>query len=173
MAPRPRSGASRWTSSPANWCVCVVGPNGAGKTTLINAIAGLHRVREGTLRFSGRDITQLASHRFCEAGIAIVPEGRRLFTQMTVLDNLELGSFIAKAKVHRKESLEHVLALFPALKAKLESPAGSLSGGQQQMVAIGRALMARPGLLLLDEPSLGLAPLIVMDMFRIIREINA
>jgi len=153
--------------------VCVVGPNGAGKTTLINAIAGLHRVREGTLRFNGRDITQLASHRFCEAGIAIVPEGRRLFTQMTVLDNLELGSFIAKAKVHRKESLEQVLALFPALKAKLESPAGSLSGGQQQMVAIGRALMARPGLLLLDEPSLGLAPLIVMDMFRIIREINA
>ncbi|MBK5207518.1 MAG: ABC transporter ATP-binding protein, partial [Polaromonas sp.] len=153
--------------------VCVVGPNGAGKTTLINAIAGLHRVREGTLRFNGRDITQLASHRFCEAGIAIVPEGRRLFTQMTVLDNLELGSFIAKAKVHRKESLEQVLALFPALKAKLESPAGSLSGGQQQMVAIDRALMARPGLLLLDEPSLGLAPLIVMDMFRIIREINA
>lgn len=153
--------------------VCVVGPNGAGKTTLINAIAGLHRVREGTLRFNGRDITQLASHRFCEAGIAIVPEGRRLFTQMTVLDNLELGSFIAKAKVYRKESLEQVLALFPVLKVKLESPAGSLSGGQQQMVAIGRALMARPGLLLLDEPSLGLAPLIVMDMFRIIREINA
>ena len=153
--------------------VCVVGPNGAGKTTLINAIAGLHRVREGSLRLNGKDITQLASHRFCEAGIAIVPEGRRLFTQMTVLDNLELGSFIAKAKAHRKESLAHVLSLFPALKAKLESPAGSLSGGQQQMVAIGRALMARPGLLLLDEPSLGLAPLIVLEMFKAIREINA
>ena len=153
--------------------VCVVGPNGAGKTTLINAIAGIHRVREGQLRFNGRDITQLASHRFCEAGIAIVPEGRRLFTGMSVFDNLELGSFIASAKMHRKQSLEQVLALFPALTAKLHSPAGSLSGGQQQMVAIGRALMARPQLLLLDEPSLGLAPLIVVDMFRAIRQINA
>ena len=153
--------------------VCVVGPNGAGKTTMINAIAGLHRVREGSLRFNGRDITALASHKFCDAGIAIVPEGRRLFTQMTVLDNLELGSFIAKAKAHRKASLELVLSLFPALKLKLDSPAGALSGGQQQMVAIGRALMARPGLLLLDEPSLGLAPAIVLDMFRAIRQINA
>lgn len=153
--------------------VCVVGPNGAGKTTLINAVAGLHRVRAGSLRFNGREITRLASHRFCEAGIAIVPEGRRLFVQMTVLDNLELGSFIPPARRHRKQSLEQVLALFPALENKLKSPAGSLSGGQQQMVAIGRALMARPGLLLLDEPSLGLAPLIVHDMFRAIREINA
>ncbi len=153
--------------------VCVVGPNGAGKTTLINAIAGMHRVREGSLRFNGQDITQLPSHRFCAAGIAIVPEGRRLFTQMTVLDNLELGSFIPKAKAYRKESLAHVLSLFPVLEAKLHSPAGALSGGQQQMVAIGRALMARPSLLLLDEPSLGLAPLIVLDMFRAIRQINA
>jgi branched-chain amino acid transport system ATP-binding protein len=153
--------------------VCVVGPNGAGKTTLINAIAGLHRVRQGSLHLDGQDITQLPSHRFCETGIAIVPEGRRLFTQMTVLDNLELGSYIAKAKVHRTESIASVLALFPALKAKLHSLAGSLSGGQQQMVAIGRALMAKPRLLLLDEPSLGLAPSIVGDMFRAIRQINA
>ena len=155
--------------------VCVVGPNGAGKTTMINAIAGLQRIRDGSLRFNGQDITRLASHRFCEAGIAIVPEGRRLFTQMTVLDNLELGSFIAKAKLHRKASLELVLALFPALKVKLQSPAGALSGGQRQMVAIGRALMARPGLLLLDEPSLGLglAPAIVLDMFQAIRQINS
>ncbi|MFZ2738640.1 MAG: ABC transporter ATP-binding protein [Burkholderiaceae bacterium] len=152
--------------------VCVVGPNGAGKTTLINAIAGLHCASAGSLHFNGTDITQLASHRFCESGIAIVPEGRRLFSQMSVLDNLELGSFIAKAKLQRKETLRRVLALFPVLKTKLHNPAGSLSGGQQQMVAIGRALMARPNLLLLDEPSLGLAPAIVLDMFRVIREIN-
>jgi branched-chain amino acid transport system ATP-binding protein len=153
--------------------VCVVGPNGAGKTTLINTIAGLQSLREGALRFNGRDISRLASHRFCEAGIAIVPEGRRLFTSMTVLDNLELGSFLARARIHRARSIEQVLALFPALRTRLHSPAGSLSGGQQQMVAIGRALMARPALLLLDEPSLGLAPAIVFDMFRAIREINA
>jgi branched-chain amino acid transport system ATP-binding protein len=153
--------------------VCVVGPNGAGKTTLINAMAGLHAVKSGQLRFGGRDITRLESHRFCEAGIAIVPEGRRLFTQMTVMDNLELGSFLPAAKAKRAERLERVLSLFPALKVKLPSAAGSLSGGQQQMVAIGRALMAGPTLLLLDEPSLGLAPTIVMDMFDAIRQINS
>lgn len=170
-------------SAPALWgvsltvaageLVCVVGPNGAGKTTLINAIAGLMHVKSGSLRFNGTDITQLASHRFCAQGIAIVPEGRRLFTQMTVLENLELGSFIPAAKAFRQQSLEQVLALFPALEQKLPDVAGSLSGGQQQMVAIGRALMARPTLLLLDEPSLGLAPVIVQDMFKAIRAINA
>jgi len=153
--------------------VCVVGPNGAGKTTLINAIAGLHRVRAGTLRFNGNDITQLPGHRFCNLGIAIVPEGRRLFTQMTVLDNLELGSYIARAKAKRRESLARVLELFPILQVKLHDQAGSLSGGQQQMVAIGRALMACPQMLLLDEPSLGLSPLVVQDMFRAVREVNA
>lgn len=153
--------------------VCVVGPNGAGKTTLINAIAGLHGVKSGSLRFQGQEVTRLPSHLFCEAGIAIVPEGRRLFTQMTVMENLELGGFIASARPHRAQRLEQVLALFPALKVKLASPAGSLSGGQQQMVAIGRALMAGPTLLLLDEPSLGLAPSIVLDMFEAIRRINA
>jgi branched-chain amino acid transport system ATP-binding protein len=153
--------------------VCVVGPNGAGKTTLINAIAGLHPVRSGRLSFAGRDITRLSSHRYCDAGIAIVPEGRRLFTGMTVQDNLEIGAHVARARARRAQSLESVLALFPALEAKLRSPAGSLSGGQQQMVAIGRALMARPTLLLLDEPSLGLAPAVVIEMFRAIRAINA
>ncbi len=152
--------------------LCVVGPNGAGKTTLINAIAGILRTRGGTIAFEGRDITQLPPHRFCAAGIAIVPEGRRLFTGMSVLENLELGSYLPEAKAHRQASLDAALALFPALVEKLASPAGELSGGQQQMVAIARALMARPRLLLLDEPSLGLSPLIVHDVFAAIRKIN-
>jgi branched-chain amino acid transport system ATP-binding protein len=151
---------------------CVVGPNGAGKSTLINAIAGVHKAHAGELSFDGKSLVEMPSHQFCETGIALVPEGRRLFVQMTVLENLELGSFIPAAKAHRSQTLEEVLSRFPALKVKLNAAAGSLSGGQQQMVAIGRALMARPKLLLLDEPSLGLAPVIVEDMFRVIREIN-
>ena len=153
--------------------VCVVGPNGAGKSTLINAIAGLHKASNGLLRFHGQDISALPSHKFCEHGIAIVPEGRRLFTGMSVLENLELGSFIKSAKAHRKASLEYVISLFPALKAKLPQPAGSLSGGQQQMVAIGRALMARPRLLLLDAPQRGRAPRFRQKMSAAIRNISA
>lgn len=153
--------------------VCVVGPNGAGKTTLINTLAGLNRASNGNIVFHGMDITRIAPHKFCQAGIAIVPESRRLFANMTVLENLELGSYLPEAKVRRRETLEQVCELFPAVRQKLPMPAGSLSGGQQQMVAIGRALMARPKLLLLDEPSLGLAPSIVMDMFDAIRRINA
>jgi branched-chain amino acid transport system ATP-binding protein len=153
--------------------VCVVGPNGAGKSTLINVIAGLHRARAGRIMVDGQDVTQLAPHRFCGRGVAIVPEGRRLFTGMTVQENLELGSFLPGPKAARARTLEQVLALFPALRQKLGQPAGSLSGGQQQMVAIGRALMSQPKLLLLDEPSLGLAPAVVLDMFEAIRSINA
>ena len=152
--------------------VCVVGPNGAGKTTLINALAGLHRARGGRLTLDGHDLRKLPPHRFCAAGIAIVPEGRRLFARMTVRENLELGSFLPNAKAHRAASLADVLELFPALATRLGSRAGELSGGQQQMVAIARALMARPRLLLLDEPSLGLSPLIVESMFEAIRRIN-
>ncbi len=153
--------------------LCVVGPNGAGKTTLINAIAGILRARSGVISMAGNELQSLPPHRYCAAGIAVVPEGRRLFTKMTVLENLELGSYLPAAKARRSESLEQALALFPMLKEKLTSPAGELSGGQQQMVAIARALMARPRLLLLDEPSLGLSPLIVEDMFGAIRRINA
>jgi len=153
--------------------LCVVGPNGAGKTTLINAIAGILRARSGVISMAGAELQALPPHRYCAAGIAVVPEGRRLFTKMTVLENLELGSYLPAAKACRRESLEQALALFPMLKEKLASPAGELSGGQQQMVAIARALMARPRLLLLDEPSLGLSPLIVEDMFGAIRRINA
>ena len=153
--------------------LCVVGPNGAGKTTLINTLAGILRARSGRLVFEGRDITALPPHRFCEAGIAVVPEGRRLFTGMSVRENLEIGSYLPAAKSQRQDSLAAVLELFPVLREKLASPAGELSGGQQQMVAIARALMARPRLLLLDEPSLGLSPLIVHGMFAAIQRINA
>jgi branched-chain amino acid transport system ATP-binding protein len=153
--------------------VCVVGPNGAGKTTLINAIAGLHRATSGRITMDGRDMTAMAPHRFCAAGIAIVPEGRRLFTGMTVRENLEIGSYLPSARKERDRSLARVCALFPVVRDKLDVAAGTLSGGQQQMVAIGRALMANPRLLLLDEPSLGLSPIMVQAMFRAIRDVNA
>ena len=152
--------------------VCVVGPNGAGKTTLINAVAGLNRVAAGRLRRDGEDLAGLPGHRFCDRGIAIVPEGRRLFTGLSVRENLELGSYRKAARAGRAASLERVLEVFPVLKERLKALAGTLSGGQQQMVAIGRALMAQPRLLLLDEPSLGLAPSIVLGMFGVIRDIN-
>ena len=152
---------------------CVVGPNGAGKSTLINVIAGLHRISAGAIVIGACDLARLAAHRFCAEGIAIVPEGRRLFTTMTVRENLELGSYLAEARRRRDQSLERVCALFPMLMPKLEQRAETLSGGQQQMVAIARALMACPRLLLLDEPSLGLAPMVVSEVFAAIRRINA
>ena len=152
--------------------LCIVGPNGAGKTTLINTLAGVLRARAGRIVFEGRDITGLPPHRYCAAGIALVPEGRHLFGSMSVRENLEIGSLLPAARSQRQATLEAVLALFPALEAKLGQAAGELSGGQQQMVAIGRALMARPRLLLLDEPSLGLSPLIVSEMFGAVRRIN-
>ncbi|MBC7392522.1 MAG: ABC transporter ATP-binding protein [Variovorax sp.] len=153
--------------------LCVVGPNSAGKSTLINTIAGLNRLSAGSYFLDGKDLSRMPSHRFCSEGIALVPESRRLFGQMTVRENLELGSYAAHAKPYRAQTMERVCALFPMLVSRLAQPAGSLSGGQQQMVAIGRALMARPRLLLLDEPSLGLAPSVVHDMFEAIRTIHA
>ncbi len=152
--------------------VCVVGPNGAGKTTLINAIAGVHRIGAGALRIDGHSLSTIPANAFCNHGIALVPEGRRLFTGMTVRENLELGSYARAARAHRAQTLEQVLSIFPVLRERFEAPAGVLSGGQQQMVAIARALMAKPRLLLLDEPSLGLAPTVVLDLFSVIRSIN-
>jgi branched-chain amino acid transport system ATP-binding protein len=153
--------------------VCVVGPNGAGKSTLLNALAGLQRVSAGRITMDGRDLTALPGHRYCSAGIAIVPEGRRLFTRMSVRENLEIGSYATAARKDRARTIERVCVLFPAVRDKLDAAAGALSGGQQQMVAIGRALMAQPRLLLLDEPSLGLSPLIVQAMFGAIRNVHA
>jgi branched-chain amino acid transport system ATP-binding protein len=153
--------------------VSVIGPNGAGKTTLINAIAGLLRCRRGELRFDGCDMTGIRSHDYCGHGIALVPEGRRLFAKMSVEENLELGCYLPAARAHREASLARVYALFPILRDKRRQPAGELSGGQQQMLAIGRALMARPRIVLFDEPSLGLAPAIVDDMFGIVMRVRA
>src|SRR5262245_29758903 len=157
--------------------VSVIGPNGAGKTTLVNTIAGLQRARAGTMRFGGVDLARVPGHLVCRHGIALVPEARRLFTRMTVEENLEIGGCRDQARPAarraRRESLARVYGLFPILRERRAQIAGSLSGGQQQMVAIGRALMARPRLLLLDEPSLGLAPAVVDHMFSIIETIHA
>jgi len=148
--------------------VSVIGPNGAGKTTLINAIAGLRRCTKGRLTFNGTDMAAVRAHAFCAHGIALVPEGRRLFTRLSVEENLELGCYLPAARVARNASLERIYSLFPILRDKRQQLAGELSGGQQQMVAIGRALMAQPRIVLFDEPSLGLAPSIVDSMFEII-----
>jgi branched-chain amino acid transport system ATP-binding protein len=150
----------------------VIGPNGAGKSTLINAIAGMLPYRSGSIRMAGHDMAGVPPHGFCEHGIAIIPEGRRLFVTMTVEENLDLGCYRPEARRHRAASLDAVYRRFPILRERRAQPAGQLSGGQQQMVAIGRALMARPKLMLFDEPSLGLAPSIVNDMFAIIRDIR-
>jgi len=153
--------------------VTVVGPNGAGKTTLINAIAGLLPIRAGTIRLDGSDLASVPAHALCRHGIALVPEGRRLFPAMTVEENLEIGCYASPARKLRTQSLERVYATFPILRERRRQLAGSLSGGQQQMVAIGRALMACPRLLLLDEPSLGLAPQIVDQVFEVVAGIHA
>ena len=152
--------------------VSVIGPNGAGKTTLIGAIAGLLRYRQGELRFDGADMARVKPYDYCAHGIALVPEGRRLFVKMSVEENLEIGCYLAAARKSRNESLERVYGLFPILRNKRQQLAGELSGGQQQMLAIGRALMARPRIVLFDEPSLGLAPTIVDDMFEIIAKVR-
>ncbi|MGQ9825792.1 MAG: ABC transporter ATP-binding protein, partial [Desulfotomaculales bacterium] len=152
--------------------VALLGANGAGKTTVLNTVSGLLRPRGGSIFFSGTDITRIPGYRMAELGIAHVPEGRRLFPEMTVKENLEMGSLPPEAKRKRKETMEWIFSLFPVLKEKQSQEAGTLSGGQQQMLAIGRGLMALPKLLMLDEPSLGLAPVLVQQVFEIVKDIN-
>jgi branched-chain amino acid transport system ATP-binding protein len=152
--------------------VTLVGSNGAGKTTTLRAIAGTHPVAGGELEFEGESLLKVPSHQRPGLGIALVPEGRELWPQLTVLENLELGAFAREARNRRHETLAWVLELFPRLHERVGQRAGSMSGGEQQMVAIARALMSRPRLLLLDEPSLGLAPLIVRQIFGAIRKLN-
>jgi branched-chain amino acid transport system ATP-binding protein len=152
--------------------VALIGPNGAGKSTLLRTIAGLVRPRRGEVRFQGEPITRTRPHDLVGRGIALVPEGRRLFARMSVLENLELGAFTAAARARREETLAWVYQIFPILRERRQQLAGSLSGGEQQMLAVGRSLMARPRLLLLDEPSWGLAPRVVEQILQIIAEIN-
>ena len=151
----------------------IIGSNGAGKSTILKTIAGLVKPMSGQVRFGGFDATGFATSLMVERGVSMVPEGRGLFTSLTVLENLELGAFTKRARPKLKDSLEWVLTLFPRIKERTNQITGGMSGGEQQMVAIGRALMSRPKLLMLDEPSLGLAPMIVRDVFTIIRELNA
>jgi branched-chain amino acid transport system ATP-binding protein len=151
--------------------VTLIGANGAGKSTLMMTIFGNPRARDGRIVFDGRDITRLPTHEIAQLKIAQAPEGRRIFSRMTVLENLQMGATVAEAG-RFDEDLEHVFALFPRLKERLRQRGGTLSGGEQQMLAIARALMSRPRLLLLDEPSLGLAPLIVRQIFDAIRQLN-
>jgi len=157
----------------AGEAVGVIGPNGAGKTTLMRVISGLIPVSSGDLAFEGRSLAGLPAHRIVERGIAHVPENRRLFPRLTVEDNLRIGAFIAEARRHYSERLAWVYDLFPRLRERRYQPAGTLSGGEQQMVAIGRALMSRPKILLMDEPSAGLAPLVVQQVFDLVRRIRA
>lgn len=153
--------------------VSVVGPNGAGKTTLVNAIARLLPIRQGRLSLAGDDVSAVGAQEMCRRGVAIIPEGRRLFVGMTVEENLELGCYRRDARRFRREGLDRVYEIFPILRERRHQMAGTMSGGEQQMVAIGRALLARPRLLLVDEPSLGLAPTVVEQVFDVLRRIHA
>lgn len=153
--------------------VAILGPNGAGKTTLVNSIAGVHPASSGAVTFDGVDLTKIPAHDVSGRGIALVPEGRRIFPAMTVTQNLDIGAYGREARPHRDATISQVHEVFPRLAERGGQLAGTLSGGEQQMLAVGRALMARPKLLLLDEPSLGLAPIIVYEIFDVLREINS
>jgi branched-chain amino acid transport system ATP-binding protein len=153
--------------------VAIVGANGAGKTSLIRTIAGMYRPARGRILYRGRDIAGWPSHRVCDLGIGQVAEGRQVFPTLTVLENLETGAMLPRAAARRRTNLQRVLAMFPLLAERRGQPAGTLSGGEQQMLAIGRCLMGCPEFVMFDEPSLGLAPAIVQDVLKTIRDLNA
>jgi branched-chain amino acid transport system ATP-binding protein len=152
--------------------VAIIGANGAGKTSLIRTIAGMQRPSRGSIRFESAEIAGQPSHRICDLGIGQVAEGRQVFANMSVAENLEMGAVIKRARHQRRQSLERAYALFPRLAERRRQAAGTLSGGEQQMLAIARCLMGRPRLVMFDEPSLGLAPLVVRDVFAVIRRLN-
>jgi len=153
--------------------VCLIGANGAGKTTILRGISGLLRPKSGKVEFQGEVISRLPSHRIARMGVVLVPEGRQIFTQMSVGENLRMGGYLVSDQYELQRRLDEVVALFPRLKERLAQSAGSLSGGEQQMLAMGRALMAQPNVLLLDEPSMGLAPKLVEEIFELIAKLKA
>jgi branched-chain amino acid transport system ATP-binding protein len=153
--------------------VALIGSNGAGKTTMLRTISGLMHPRRGTITFNGKDVSRTEPQKIVDLGVVQSPEGRRLFTRMTVLDNLKMGAYTRTNRAEIKADMERVFELFPRLKERAGQVAGTLSGGEQQMCAMGRALMAKPKVLMLDEPSLGLSPLLVETIFSIVREINS
>lgn len=152
--------------------VTLIGANGAGKSTTLRTISGLLKTKTGSITFLGQNIAGVRAHEIVKKGISQVPEGRRVFAEMTVMENLDLGAFVRKDKAGIQQDLKHVFELFPRLEERKNQSAGTLSGGEQQMLAMGRALMSRPKLLLLDEPSMGLAPLLIKEIFNIIVDIN-
>ncbi|HVB47166.1 MAG TPA: ABC transporter ATP-binding protein [Burkholderiales bacterium] len=154
---------------PQGEIVAIVGANGAGKSSLIRTIAGIEKPRAGSIRFAGRNITGLESHQVCNLGIGQVAEGRQVFPSLTVGENLDMGAMLPRARARAKQTLEEVFALFPRLAERREQLTGTMSGGEQQMLAIGRCLMGQPELIMFDEPSLGLAPTVVQEVFRTIR----
>jgi branched-chain amino acid transport system ATP-binding protein len=158
---------------PQGEIVAIVGANGAGKSSLIRTIAGIERARAGRIAFKGRDITRLESHAICNLGIGQVAEGRQVFPNLTVEENLQMGALLRRARAHARSTRDEVFAMFPKLAERSEQLAGTLSGGEQQMLAIGRCLMGQPELIMFDEPSLGLAPLVVQEVLHTIRALNA
>ena len=152
--------------------IALIGANGAGKTTILHTVTGLISPKEGTIEFEGTNLTKIPAHQIISLGMAHVPEGRRVFQQLTVYENLELGAYILKDKQQIKKNLDYVYAHFPRLEERKNQIAGTLSGGEQQMLAMGRALMSNPKILLMDEPSMGLSPLLVNEIFKIIQEVS-